>query len=357
MKTARRYMAGRWSPTTLPEILVCPAQFYFAHLLRVPVPWQPDRALGNVIHYCFNRFFQIRFRSEETFTRSALGFWQGVAFGQHGPKSFNPKKSPPINICWPVDRDVWSFTGRIINATAHFWYDNIDYRDDPALLPETEKTISFSLGAFRIRGQLDRLQPTAQGRYEIWDYKPWMMSEHRVKRDIQMTCYNLWHLMTFGVNPARIIIYGYHQGREQLVPLRSPSDYQRLATLLEQATAYVRAVVTQTAPEPGLLTDSPFPNWEQDVREGVFSPRYQDDCPILICNYHGHCQKWIKQHRQRRSRTVREQLAKDQLRRIGAKKGRLAKDRVASQFSLFSERDLAIVTKKPRRRKKKFIAT
>ncbi|MFH1597907.1 MAG: PD-(D/E)XK nuclease family protein [Patescibacteria group bacterium] len=289
-------MKGIWSASALRNILTCPLMFYLDRLLRSPVPYRADRAFGGMVHFCMKRFFSVRYKSFSTFLNFALGFWEGVVNGDHGPDSFSPQVSRPHDIQWIGRRDAEFYTERLVWVLWLFWEINIEMRDIPELQPEVEKHISYRFGPFSLRGTIDRLQPHEAGGVEIWDYKTWPLDDLRTVNDLQMTTYDLWYRIENGLIPRGLYIYSYYEGRDVPVPLRSDADFQFFFRLLQEATAYVRAVLLQSEADAEILDRSHFQHWRLDAELGTFCPRYVE-CPIPFCPHRDECLKWFEDHR------------------------------------------------------------
>ena len=232
-------------------LMDCPRNFDCKYIRKVEVKHSVRKVFGSVVHYMCEQFFKIRYKTRDSFVAAGKGYWMGVVHGEHGPSSFSPKVSPPIEIEYGFS-EPGMFFGMLINILKNFWDRNTYFRDK--YTPLVEKNFVIDLEGIKVRGVVDRVQETPTGS-EIWDYKPYTPSPFTLEKDLQMTTYNVWHIEEFGVAPTGLGIYNYMAKGETnpltVIEPRGDKEIDRLVLLFVEAVEYVHGLITGDFPRPG----------------------------------------------------------------------------------------------------------
>lgn len=275
-----------WSVSKLRCLLNCPRMFEFQYIRKAVVPQSPWKLFGTAVHRMFEDFFHRGFKTRETFISAGRGLWAGVQYGDHGPGSFSPEVSAPVEVNWGYT-DPAIFYGMMTGALGRFWDRNIDYRGADNE-PLTEQQFTMELAGKTVRGIVDRVQPVGADGYEIWDYKPSKPSQFGLDTDLQVTLYNLWGLRHYGKSPERMGIYSYKAKDDPMVwcEPRGWEDFDKLVQLFFEAGDYVYGVIYGYLPSGETLTHLPM----GDVETGCMSPRGVVGGPGCVwCEYKDLC--------------------------------------------------------------------
>lgn len=286
-----------WSATRLNTLLTCPLSFYFEYATdaKYKVKQNVAKVFGSAIHSMLKKFFAQKFKSEQSFTGSWSYYWL-----VHTLKVKYSGKLKPMD---SEDVKKYLAIGKKILKT--FYYENIHLRNSGTLVPITELPFRFNFKGHRLRGVMDRIQPTEDGNEEIWDYKTgWSKpSAPKLIRDIQFTFYNLYWFKKTGKNPSKMRLIHLFSGEHIPVPIRTESDYIQLGRWLDEAMIYVQNILS---PQSSKWKNFSF-SWlnPEDIERKSFPPRPSSFCGI--CEYEELCRKYQPKDSLRES-WVRQEL-------------------------------------------------
>ncbi len=197
---------GLWSSSKLTTLRNCPKRFFFTYVLDTSerrklqeeygyFPMPAELEFGKAVHYMLKHFFNVKFRSADSFAKQLFMLWEGVRKREHGSDSFRRPRDPwelrrPLHYRRPEEEDLYK--GLTFTIAREFFAQNLMFRDGTAPRPTVEKLfrhtlmIPLSTGALQgeesgvsisltVRGIVDRLQPLAvddpHAPYRIQDYK------------------------------------------------------------------------------------------------------------------------------------------------------------------------------------------
>jgi len=298
---ATKKVAGNWnvwSASKLIALYECPLAFQFRYFQKLPHKQHPLATFGSAIHYMFHRFFQVNYKSPDTFAGAWRGYWIGVCEGQHGSFGFNSK---PVSIDFRDSNQIGSLCGYGEKIVRAFYTNNTQYRQGD-LRPSTEVSFRVNFEGYTLRGQMDRIQPLNGGsgvKEEIWDYKPKLPQPDSLRHDIQMIIYDLGYQLKFGRQPAGIRIYDYKTADTLLVKTHSEQDFHELLNWIKEAHAYLWTVLFwkeySFLPEEFQLDG--FKHFQQtDIECSVLGPRWFPNSPrCQFCPFIQQCEKWRQQ--------------------------------------------------------------
>lgn len=173
---------------------VCPLQYKFKYILRIPVPMGAAAAYGNSMHVALREFYRGLKRGEDWDLSDLLRIFEEnwVSEG-YSSKSLERERKKQ---------------GRQALDT---YYKN---HHDPKNLPlKVEQPFKVKVGDLWVRGYIDRIDELADGEVEVIDYKTGSVpDEKKMARDLQLTIYSLAvaspHFM--GKNPEDVKLSFYH---------------------------------------------------------------------------------------------------------------------------------------------------
>ncbi len=294
----------KWSATKLSAAMACPLRGFYSHILRVPKPQNPLAALGQALHYMFQRFFtphkttgNYPYQEVEKFLGVWKGFWWRAIQGHHG---FSSMSSDPMEVTWKDTDQQGKMFGSGWNILKNFFERFHEMRMDGT--PRfNERRFTFKWHGMTLTGVIDRLDLTADGAV-ILDYKGAPHSRHDLETGLQLTIYQLayqYYLRTkIGDNQplSELQIYSYWQDDYQDAPLRADNDFGMLLYYMLEASEYFRAILTGQEVHREIITQFRFFS-EDDILTGDITPRLPRGSHCRFCQFFDECRQWeLKQH-------------------------------------------------------------
>jgi len=294
------YLWKTWSVSKLIRVMDCPRAFDLVYIRRAEAPENPYKVFGSAVHTLLEKFFKVNYQSAESFGKAGMGFWMGVVEGSHGPNSFSPDISKPVDIDFSKVKQPMMFLGMLKKILTTFYNDNLEYRDGPQPTPEVEKNFTLDLEGKKVRGIIDRIQPVAHGpdehgvlRHHIWDYKPYVLDDFGMLLDMQLTMYNLWYVQQYGHDPASVGIYNYKGTFDDIVsaPPRDQQAFADLSLKFQEASEYIFGVLTGDLSRPATIMG--FRHFIQDdLMTGMMTPKKVIGGPgCKFCEFKSDCLK------------------------------------------------------------------
>ncbi len=286
----------RWSASRLQTLHTCLRRYAFQYVEGVEVPHPFPRAAGTAVHFLLKRFFQVRYKSRESFGGAAVGFWAGIVNGEHGPEGF---RDPPVTIDAPPER-LKKYYGTIRKICEQFYDANAYIYDLPkSEWPVVERDFTLSLNGRKVRGKVDRRQ-RLNGVGQLWDYKG-SMTDVQMQQSLQLTVYTAYCLIEAGFPLDALVIYNYYTGAMLTAPPRTEDEMVKLEKLFTEAALIVETAVKHR-PLPDALRRKlrHFTAEEIEAAEqGVFLP-IMPECPISKeCEFHAQCAAWQREYHAR----------------------------------------------------------
>ena len=291
----------RWSASKLGSALSCPLRCFFQSMLKIEAPSNAAAALGQGMHYMFERFYKPHkstgrypYQSLDKFKGAWKGFyWQAIK-GKHG---FSSMSSKPIEIKWR-DKNHPGETFGLGNKILEVFFENnnkIRLDNTPRFV---ERRFSINWHEITISGIIDRIDLTKKGAI-VLDYKPWNYSEYQRKSDIQMTIYQLAYekylQAKIGNNlPLHALqIYSYRSKEKSIenIPLRSSHDFGLLYRYLRESLEYYRSILTDNSVRKEIVPEFKFFP-EEDINKGDIFPKLPRGQHCTYCSYVKECIEW-----------------------------------------------------------------
>jgi DNA helicase-2/ATP-dependent DNA helicase PcrA len=202
----------QFSFTQLAAFKICPLQYKFAHVLKVPVMGRWTFSFGKTMHNTLQRFFTLWL--ERTGTRQASLFGDGVRSGI-GSFSSPTAADLPVTLdellgayhaCWQNDwymndqqREKYRQEG--IKSLQEFYSHIPDSRPDPLFI---EEGFTMKFGDVIVKGRIDRIDRCEDG-VEIIDYKTGTPKTQLSKEDKeQLLLYQLAARDVLGLLPKKL---------------------------------------------------------------------------------------------------------------------------------------------------------
>lgn len=205
-----------FSFTQLAAYAKCPLQYKFAHVVKIPVFGKPQLSFGKTMHAVLERFL-----NELVMRKTAS---QETLFG--APAASDAPAALPVSYVellkmyeeawqddWYPDRptkEKYREKGRAILEA--FYASVVKAPPDPLFL---EKDFKLKVGAFWIKGKIDRIDKAADGKVEIIDYKTGTPKEgETVKTEDkkQLLLYQVAVGRLMGLTPVRLTYHYLEDG-------------------------------------------------------------------------------------------------------------------------------------------------
>ena len=289
----------RWSATKLSAAMACPLRAFHSHVLRIPKPQNPLAALGQALHYMFQRFFtphkstgNYPYKTVGKFLGTWKGFWWRAVAGHHG---FSSTSSDPVEVKWDDSDQPGKFFGAGWNILTEFFEQFHQVRLD-GTPRSSELRFTFEWCGLQLTGVIDRLDITPQGAI-ILDYKGTLYPKYELISGLQLTIYQLAYEHYFrrkiGNNQpiTELQIYSYWKGKTQGAPLRNDTDFGMLLYILLEASEYFRAILTGREVHREIINQFRFFS-EQDILTGDITPRLPRGSHCRFCQFFSECRQW-----------------------------------------------------------------
>lgn len=297
---------------------VCRLNIFFEHVLKLPGPSNPYRALGKALHYQFKRFFtphvttrRYPYRELEAFLGVWKHFWWSAVAGKHG---FGSLREPPETIDWNNDRDLpGAMFGWGHEMIKQFHQTFVDERERPGVGYWNERRFRFPWHGFTLSGVVDRLDLEPEGAVVI-DYKLKDLPRPILNTGIQLTIYQLAYEKVFrpklaGHPPLKALrIYNYNRGCWQTAQLRKPEEFGKLFLALTALGTYFQSILTGLPPHRSTLAHLESRELD-DIAKGDVSPLLPRGEHCTYCRHLEACQLWEQGKRPLAREAFREKFA------------------------------------------------
>ena len=244
-----------FSFTQLAAYAKCPLQYKFAHVIRIPVFGKPSLSFGKTVHATLERFLR------ELAVRQAAQ--QGSLFGGQGtntPGTQATKLSVSRDELMKMYEEAWQDDwypdkptkekyrqkGREIMSL--FYDQTVKENPNPLYL---EKDFTLKVGAYAIRGKIDRIDRSGEG-VEIIDYKTGAAKEEGdLKADDkrQLLLYQVAVSRLFGLKPIRLT-YHYLDDGSRVSFLGTEKDIAKFDKDIEEQIIQIKS--GDFSPTPGM---------------------------------------------------------------------------------------------------------
>lgn len=223
LQTGFRNYQGEEAVDSLPKTLsysqiekfrVCPLQYKYAYILKIPGPPNHALSFGDTIHKCLRDFHHRKMFGEDLTLENLLKIyddnWQPIGYQseEHRNKRYESGKKLLEN------------------------YYNKHHKDNIKHVG-LEKTFYLNLAGYKFTGKIDRLDQLEDG-VEIIDYKTGGIKDQKeVDNDNQVTIYAIAAKESLGLNPKILSLYYVEHG-EKLSTVRNESQLEKLTEEVEE---------------------------------------------------------------------------------------------------------------------------
>lgn len=211
----------------------CPAQYRFAHILRIPTFGNYKSSFGNTMHLTLQRFFEeVARRRADAPDVKGLPVSKDELLALYADAWIDD---------WYPDKptkEEWRDIGRV--ALDRIWEESL--AQDPKVL-FIEKEFVLKVGERSLRGKIDRLDELPDGTIEIVDYKSGEpKDEEKLKADgkKQLFIYQLAVEQCFGRKAGRLT-FRYLQDGSQLSFLGEPKELAKLEEKIGEQIADIES--------------------------------------------------------------------------------------------------------------------
>jgi DNA helicase II / ATP-dependent DNA helicase PcrA len=202
---------------------ICPLQYKYSYILRIPTPTAAPSAYGNSIHNIMRDFYQLIMKgkevSEETMIQLLQKNW--ISEGYESKDIENKRKTE-------ATRQLGEYYQR------HFVRLKIPIH--------IEKSFNIKVGEVFLKGKVDRIDPLPGGGVEIIDYKTSKIpTDKEVAKDLQLSLYalavNSPDFLNIPLEKIKLSFYHFEDGQFRSTT-RTEED-------LETAREYIAGKVTE----------------------------------------------------------------------------------------------------------------
>jgi DNA helicase-2/ATP-dependent DNA helicase PcrA len=206
LKKSSSFLANlppKFSYTQLKAFEVCPLQYKFAHLLRIPVKGRATFSFGQTIHRTLAQFYHL--------IQERAAICQKNLFGESESKLVQVSLDELLKLyeeCWIDDwyfskqqKEEYKERGKEILKT--FYQTNYSQFKPPLFI---EQSFNLKIGEVVVKGVIDRVDEIEDG-FEIIDYKTGSSkTEEDIDKD-QLTIYQIALEEVFQKKPTRLTYY------------------------------------------------------------------------------------------------------------------------------------------------------
>ncbi|MEK7189870.1 MAG: UvrD-helicase domain-containing protein [Patescibacteria group bacterium] len=250
-KAAPANIPTHFSFTQLKAFATCPLQYRLAHILHIPVKGSASFSFGKTMHLALQRFYQkiIELNSQE----------QGDLFTVNSapviPVKTGIQSTDKIKI--PSLEDLLNFYE---SAWIDDWYENKKQKEEyfakgKKILKEfyeksewrvpkfLEAGFHLKIGEYRLRGQIDRIDPLPDGTIELIDYKtgsPKKQDDLKLEDKEQLLIYQLAAMESLGEKPSLLSFY-YLDNNTKVSFLGTPAELGKIKEKVALSVDAIRA--------------------------------------------------------------------------------------------------------------------
>lgn len=237
------WSSAPWSYSRLRTLYECPLLYWRIYELHEPPPKPVILTVGACIHYMLEKFFELNFKSADTFASAGQHFWLEVADGQEAPEGYG---RPPKPIAWKNhDAQKWEWYHKIGKILRGFYQRHHLHRGTHI---GRFREVSFTVEAWRgisLTGKMDRFDIMSEGVHMI-DYKMGHVWPDTVQSPFYQVGYEE-HLRRELFNDLPLLSIASENlfsGQVQPLQLRDGAGLDRFHQVLLEAINYRHAVVT-----------------------------------------------------------------------------------------------------------------
>lgn len=221
----------RFSYTQLAAFKNCPRQYYYAHVLRIPVLGSHTFSYGKSLHMALAEFYKL--------------------LQKGGPKPELPTLLDLLERFWISD---WYHSKaheqkqkkQAVETLTKFYENNQPRFRAPKFI---EQNFNLKIGDYTIRGAIDRVDVQDDGSVELIDYKTGRLKKQKdVDKDDQLSLYALALEKVFNLHADTLALYYLDEGR-LVTTKRAAKDLERIEK--EVIDTINQIVVSDFAPTPG----------------------------------------------------------------------------------------------------------
>ncbi|HBX15856.1 MAG: hypothetical protein UU49_C0004G0013 [Candidatus Magasanikbacteria bacterium GW2011_GWC2_41_17] len=241
-----------FSFTQLKAFATCPLQYRFAHILHIPVKGSASFSFGKTMHLALQRFYQkmIEINSQE----------QGDLFA--APTQPRVKNQTQI----PSLEDLLTFYE---SAWIDDWYENKKQKEEyfakgkkilkdfyeksawrvPKFL---EAGFHLKIGEYKLRGQIDRIDPLPDDTIELIDYKtgsPKKLEDLKLEDKEQLLIYQLAATESLNEKPSLLSFY-YLDNNTKVSFLGTPTELNKIKEKVALSIDAIRLSDFPAKPSP-----------------------------------------------------------------------------------------------------------
>lgn len=215
------------------DYYTCPKKYYFASILRIPLPTNWHFTYGTAIHEAIGRYFNRKIRGEKPDIGSLIDDFE---------QSFRSEGF--------ITREHEEERKRSGIETLHKFYDE---DQDTNLLPrEIEESFDFSRFGVKISGRYDLVLQTEDNSIEICDFKTSAVknqkeADDRVRKSTQMKIYALAWKLKYGTIPKTTLIFIENNLRASRI--FTEAELKSAEDIIEQAANGIRAGEFNSKPD------------------------------------------------------------------------------------------------------------
>ncbi len=187
---AEHRLPAKFSFTQLEAFEKCPLQYKFAHILKIPTEGSFTFSYGKSLHETLRDFYTIvmsgRVPAEKELLKMLEENWINEWYHNKKHEQEGRKKAE--------------------QSLKDFYRKNKDNLGRPQYV---EKEFNMKLGAYVLRGKIDRVDKLADGTVEVVDYKSGHLKEYEsdTKRMRQLMLYALALKQIFNLKPTKLTLY------------------------------------------------------------------------------------------------------------------------------------------------------
>ena len=234
---------GNLSSSKITSYEFCPLHYYFMYISHEKVPEPSYFTFGKAIHYALKRFYDVKYKSRESFVKWWKYYWYvitlGIQFERDGKKVTKEELNEQVSALENENKfkfknfwEVVHYANLGVRILENFYEKNLP---KPKFY---EKQFVIEHGGHKIRGIWDRIDEK-DGEIILSDYKSDRKAPESkadlflLHRHPQFTIYDLAHIKKFG-SPPRKIIFQHLRTGQAFKTRRSAEDHEYLLPLLDK---------------------------------------------------------------------------------------------------------------------------
>lgn len=172
--------------TKLKSYLDCPLSYKYKFIDRKRPPLNANASLGLSLHNALDIYFRNNKTNLDDLLNAYIDNWVNAGFKtEQSQVEFYEKGKKLLETFWNTDKQRRS---------------EVIY---------TEKNFEFNHGKWIVRGTIDRVDKTSDGKWELIDYKtgPEIKTQKELSKDFQLAIYAIGLKRNFDITPHYLSIY------------------------------------------------------------------------------------------------------------------------------------------------------